>query len=425
MNKTLEILSEYNIWNGEYLPEGYRRIQYMEKIKSFMNNRVIKVLIGQRRAGKSYILRQVINLLHRELSVNEVNIFYLNKEQLVFDEITDYKKLDELFRAYLDYFKPKGKVYIFLDEIQTISEWEKFVVSYSQDTRHDYEIFITGSNSQLLSTELSTLLSGRYVEISVFPYSFTEYCEFTGKEPDKTSFTEYIKVGGLPELLNFDGFEPRMHYVESVKNAIILRDIIERHKIKDTALLEMILKYIILNTGNMTSVNSIVKYFRSTGRRVNYETVSDYIHFLTQALIAHSAERYHIKNKQILKQERKFYLNDLSFRNFLYGETYFNPAASLENYVYLSLLRKGYRVFVGILNNGEIDFIAHYGNKVLYFQVAYLIESEDTMARETGNLLRIQDNYPKYLVTMDDVHFGNIQGISHVQAWQLEHYHGV
>ena len=420
MEKLLHNLSEYNVWKGEYLPEGFRRVTYLKKIYGMINTAVIKVLIGQRRVGKSYLLRQIINSLVRDFSVPPVNIFYLNKEQLVFDEIVDVKKLDLLFRLYLSTYKPKGKVYIFLDEIQTIDQWEKFVTSYSQDINQEFEVFITGSNSQILSSELSTLLSGRYVEMKIFPFSYEEFTDYLNVTVNRESFIEYLKTGGLPELFNFKSFEAQMYYVESLKNTIILKDIVERHKIKDVNLLELIFRFIMLNIGNLTSVNAIVKYFKSTGKRVNFETVSDYTAYLLQSMVLHSSERIHLKTKQILRGERKFYLNDMSFRNFLYGERYFDPAAYLENHVFLKLLDKGYQVFTGAFRDGEIDFVALKANERHYFQVSYLLESEKTLKRETENLLRIKDNFPKFLITMDAVSRLNINGIEHILAWELD-----
>lgn len=420
MQKILDFLAEFNTWSGKYLPEGFIRDVYLKKISAYFNSNVIKVLMGQRRVGKSFILRQIINSLIKNHSVPFKNIFYLNKEQFILDEINDAKKLDQLFRLYLKAFKPQGKVFIFLDEVQTIQEWEKFVASYSQDVNRNYEIFITGSNSQLLSSELSTLLSGRYIEVKVFPFSYEEFTGYMKMKKGKYSFIEYLKTGGLPEMLKFTSFETRMHYVESLKNTIILKDIVERYQIKDVGLLEMIFKFLMLNIGNLTSVNAIIKYFKSTGRKANYDTVSDYMIYLSQSMILHNVERYHIKTKQILMGERKFYLNDPGFRNYMYGESYYNPAAYLENFVFLNLIRKGFQVFVGTLRDGEIDFVAQRANEKFYFQVAYLLESEQTVKRETVNLLRIKDNYPKLLITMDDISRISINGIEHILAWEID-----
>ncbi len=418
MQNQLKILSQYNFWGGK-ISIGYLRRQYIEKVRSFLNSKTVKVLVGQRRVGKSYIMRQIIADLI-ENGVNPKNTFYLNLELFAFADIKTADDLQELFDTYLSEIKPKGKVYIFLDEVQNVVNWEKFVSSYSQDYVNDYEVFITGSNSQLLSSELATLLSGRYVNIFVYPFDFKEFTEFQGRNIEKTSFVEYLKGGGLPEIFSFNSEEAKRNYIESLKDTIILRDIIQRYVIKDATLLERIFDFLALNIGNLTSIASIVKYFKSTGERVNFDTVSDYVKHLTDAFVMHKVNRYNLKAKQILKREYKFYANDLSFRTYLLGDVYYNPAAYLENYVCQTLQRAGFHTYIGTMKDKEIDFVAYKGNEVLYIQVAYLLQNEKTLEREVGNLLQIKDNYQKLLVTMDDFSFGNIKGIQHVQVWNLE-----
>ncbi len=423
MNNLFEILTQYNFWTKETQPQvGFIRNTYLEKVRKTLNTKTVKVLIGQRRTGKSYIMRQVIADLIERYNVNPQNTFYLNRELFAFDAIKNAQDLEELFKTYIAKIKPKGKVYIFLDEVQNISNWEKFVVSYSQDYTHDYEIFITGSNSQLLSSELATLLSGRYIQIPVYPFSYGEFLNYKSLPPEKSSFNEYLTNGGLPELLNFADEEAKLNYIKSLKDTIILRDIIQRYSIKDASLLERIFDFLALNIGNLTSISSIFKYFKSTGEKVNFDTISDYTEFLCGAYVVHKVNRYNLKAKQVLKREYKFYLNDLSFRTFLLGSVYYNPAAYLENYIYLTLRRAGFDVRIGSLRDTEIDFVANNGRDVLYVQVAYLLNEQRTLERETGNLLEIKDNYPKLLVTMDDFNFGNIQGIKHIHAWDFEQY---
>ncbi len=420
MQKLIPVLRKYNPWDGQLYDTGLIRDEYLNKIKPLIGHKIIKIITGQRRSGKSYLLRQIINLLIKEYNVNPHNIFYLNKELIVFDEVKTYKDLENLFVAYLNQINPNGKVYIFLDEVQTIESWEKFVSSYSQDFKSEYEIFVTGSNAKLLSYELATLLTGRYVEFELLPFSFNEYVKYLGTNISKNSFLQYLKTGGIPELLNIKTSEARQFYVESLKNTIILRDIVQRYRVKDLQLLEMLFRFLLLNIGNKTSISAIVKYFKSTGKPVNFNTIAEYLSFLTNSFLFHQAKRFDVKTKSIFKTEPKFYVNDLSFRNYLYGELYFNPAVYLENYVYLTLKYKSYNVYVGNLRNGEIDFIANRGKDVLYVQVAYLLDSEQTTEREIGNLLRVNDNYPKILITMDDMSFGEIKGVRHIQAWNLE-----
>ncbi len=420
MQKLLKILERYNPWKGQLYDVGLVREEYLQKISDFLGTRIIKVITGQRRSGKSYLIRQVINQLIEQHNVRPQNIFYLNKELVFFDEIKTYKELNALFKVYLDQIQPQGKVYVFLDEVQMIEGWEKFVSSYSQDFQVETEIFVTGSNAKMLSKELATLLTGRYVEIEVLPFSYLEFLQYTGKRASKLSFEQYLKTGGLPEMMNISSAEARQFYVESLKNTIILRDIVERFRVKDLQLLDKLFRFLLLNIGNRMSVSSIVRYFKSIGKPVNFNTIAEYLSYLTSSYLFHQAKRMDVKTKSVFKTDAKFYINDLSFRNYLYGELYFNPAAYLENYVYLTLKRKGYQVFVGNLRSGEIDFIATKGKDVLYFQVAYLLESDQTVEREISSLLRAKDNYPKYLVTMDDFNFGQIKGIKHLQAWGME-----
>jgi len=422
MKNLLEILSDYNIWYKKKLPEGIKREFYLEKLNKLSGNKLIKVITGQRRTGKSFIIRQFINFLANQHKVNPKNIFYLNKEIVAFDQIDDYHKLTELFNLYLNNIASKGKVYVFLDEVQQIKGWEKFVVSYAQDFTREFEIFITGSNSNLLSTELATLLSGRYVEMQVFPYSYKEFLYIKAQPLYRSSFIEFLRYGSLPELFNLNTSEARFHYLESLRDTIILRDIVQHYAIKDMPLLDSIFKFLALNIGNITSAAKIVKYLASEGKKVNYQTVADYLDYITYTLTFHKAERIHIKTKALLKRESKFYLNDLSFRHGLLGDYYFNPGAALENYVYLTLRRFDYKVFVGTLRDAEIDFIAQKGDNLLYFQVAYIIERQETMNREVGNLLKVKDAYPKILVSLDDFELGILQGIRHVRAFDLEFF---
>ena len=355
METLLENIRKYNTWEGLQFDIGFERSSYLDQIKSYIGNKLIKVIVGQRRTGKSYIMRQIMNYLISEHAVNPKNIFYVNKEYTAFDDISAMKNLEELFEYYKFHFGIKGKVYIFIDEVQNISDWEKFVNSYSQDFTSDYELFITGSNSNLLSGELATLLSGRYVEFEILPFSLKEFADYNNEEITKNIFINYLKSGGLPELLNFDNEEIRRHYVEDLRNTIVLRDIVQRNRLKDLFLLEDIFKFIMSNIGNPTSINGIVKYFKSKQKKTNYDTVATYIGYLLDTFIIHEAERYNIRGKQILGGVKKYYLNDLAFKIFTLGYYPSDIGCNLENYVFLQLKRMGYKVSVGILNKNEID----------------------------------------------------------------------
>lgn len=419
MQAVFDKIKKYNTWENPNLTTGFERKSYLNKVSKFIGNKLIKVLIGQRRVGKSYILRQIISYLISQKGVNPKYIFYVNKEYIGFDDIKSAADLENLFTFYQNELNVSGKIYIFLDEVQNIENWETFVNSYSQDFTNDYEIFITGSNSNLLSGELATLLSGRYTEFEIFSFSLFEFAEYKSLQINKESFLKYIQMGGLPEMFNFSDEEIQRHYIESLKDTIILRDIIERNKIKDVTLLEDIFKFSAVNIGNLTSFSNIVKYFKSMQKKTNYETISSYINYLKNAFIVHEAERYNLRGKQILGGVRKYYLNDLAFKNYLFGYYPSDIGYNLENYVYLQLRRMGYKVHIGVFGDKEIDFVAQKHQKTIYIQVAYLLNEPKTFEREFGNLLLIKDNHEKIVVSLDDVKFSNYEGIKHLRPWEL------
>jgi predicted AAA+ superfamily ATPase len=419
MEALFEKIRKYNTWDSKLSDTGYQRQTYLERIKSFMGNKLIKVMVGQRRTGKSYILRQLINHLITELKVEPANVFYLNKEFLAFDEIQTAGDLEQLFQYYKTKIQPKGKIRIFLDEVQNIAGWEKFVNSYAQDFTEEYELFITGSNSKLLSGDLASLLSGRFVEFEIFPFSPEEMAEVKKCTINREFFIDYMKTGGLPETINFNNEELCRHYVDDLKNTIILRDIVQRHQVNDPMLLEDIFRFLATNTGNLTSIAGIVNYFKSKQRKTNYETLSTYIGYLQDTFLIHVAERYNLRGKQTLGGVRKYYLNDPAFRSYFFG---FYPQDSgyyLENYVFVQLKRLGYKVYVGVLNGHEIDFVAQKADKTVYYQVAYLLNEPATIEREFGNLLAIKDNYEKVVISLDEISFSDYQGIRHIRPWEL------
>lgn len=419
MEAVFERIRKYNPWGRNLLNTGYQRNIYLEHIKSYLGNKLIKVITGQRRTGKSYILRQLINHLVSELKVDPANIFYLNKEFLAFDEIQTANDLEQLFQHYRAELKPEGKVWIFLDEVQNITGWEKFVNSYAQDFTADFELFITGSNSQLLSGELASLLSGRYVEFEVFPFSLQEMAEVRNRPVDRAFFLEYMRTGGLPETINFSNEELCRHYVDDLKNTIILRDIVQRHQVNDPQLLEDVFKFLATNTGNLTSITGIINYFKSKQRKTNYETLSTYMGYLQDTFLIHVAERYNLRGKQALGGARKYYLNDPAFRSYFFGFYPQDTGYYLENYVFIQLKRLGYKVSVGVMNGSEIDFVAQKAQKTAYYQVAYLMNEPATIEREFGNLLAINDNYEKSVISLDEIRFSDYKGIQHLRPWEL------
>ncbi len=419
MKENIAKIAKYNFWNGNKPELGYLRYEYLRKIKSFTGNRLVKVLAGQRRTGKSYLLRQIIGQLI-QAGIPSQNTFYINKEFVEFDFLLDYNSLAELVNSFKAELNPVGKIYLFIDEIQNIAGWERLIDSYSQDFVDSYEIFITGSNSQMLSGELATLLSGRYVTVNTFPFSFTEFCEFKQTEKSKTSYLEYLQTGALPELFHLPEYEIKRHYISAIKDTVLLRDVIQRYNIKDSKLLDDIFVYLVNNASTLLSVSNIVNYFKSKNRKVNYETVVNYIQYIENTFLVHKVERYNIKGKETVSGISKYYINDLSFKNYLYSGFGYGIGYLLENAVFLQLRQSGYDVFVGTLRKSEIDFVAKKGNRVVYFQVTYLLTDEQTYNREYGAFTPIKDNYEKYVVSLDEVQFPSNEGINHVQVWRLE-----
>lgn len=411
-------LSKFNFWKNEPHNLGYFRKDYTEKILGYTGNNLVKVLVGQRRVGKSFILRQVLKSLI-DSGIDPVNTFYVNKEFTEFDFIADYKALERLINLYRERVRPKGKVWLFIDEIQNIFGWEHLINSLSQNFIDNYEIFISGSNSRMLSGELATLLSGRYVNFHIFPFSFSEFLGILQKEQGKQSFIEYMESGGLPELFRLNNDESRRNYISAIKDTVLLRDIIQRHNIKDPRLLEDIFAYLVNNASNLISINNIVNYFKSKGRKTTYDTLSNYILYIEEAFLIHRAERYNIRGKEIISGTCKYYINDLSFNNYLFRGFGYGIGYKLENLVYLELCRSGYTVYVGITREKEIDFVAIKAERMIYLQCAYLLADEGTVKREYDPLERIRDNYEKIVVSLDDIAYPSKEGITHVQAWRL------
>jgi uncharacterized protein len=416
---TFQKIRKYNVWEKQPVQIGFLRNKYLDKITELIDTRLVKVLVGQRRAGKSYLLRQIMNFLISNKKVDPKNLFFVNKEFIAFDDIRTASDLEELFAYYRKQLKVEGKIYLFLDEVQNIENWEAFVNSYSQDFTGEYELFVSGSNSNLLSGELATLLSGRYVEFEILPFGYSEFTQVKELPEGKESFIEYLQTGGLPELIHLNTEELKRNYLSSLKNTIILRDILDRHKIKDLPLLEEIFKFLTVNIGNLTSISNIINYFKSKQKKTNYETVSSYVTFLTSTFTFHQAERYNLRGKQVLGGASKYYLNDLAFKNYLFGFLPTDIGYNLENFVYMQLKRMGFEVKVGVLNNLEIDFIAEKSDKTIYVQTCYLLNNENVVNREFGNLLQIKDNYEKYVVSLDDVKFSDFEGIVHLHPWEL------
>ena len=418
MNELFEALKRHNYWHGETIPTGIARPRYAVRIADFSGNKLIKVLVGQRRTGKSTIMRQMIHDLISQ-GVNPANIFYLDKEHLDFSTIIESASLDALIGVYREKLAIKGKVYLLLDEVQEIAGWEKLAASYAQDGKQHCEIFITGSNSHMLSSELGTYLSGRHVSIGIYPLSFPEFVDAYGIAADKSGLLAYLERGGLPELVHLQSAEARRHYVMALRDSILLNDIVKKYGVQDVALLERLFHFLCANIGSLFSVNKLVKHLKSSGSKTNFETLSRYVDHIQKALLVHDCERYDIRGKDILSGARKYYVNDLAFREHLTPG--FDPGMSrrLENCVYLHYKSHGYDVHVGTYRDFEVDFVVEKGDQRIYVQVCYLLADDDIVEREYRSLEGIRDHHPKIVVSMDDASFGMRNGIAHRRAWDL------
>lgn len=419
MIEIINSIRKYNFWDGNPIDLGYLRTFYTDKIGQYIGNKLVKVLVGQRRAGKSYILRQIASKLISQ-GVQSENILYINKEYMELATLRSAVELEELYKAYRQTFNPTSKVYVFMDEIQYIDEWERFVNSHSQDFAEPCELFISGSNSNLLSGELATLISGRYVEFEVFPFSYTEYCGITRQEIGSNSYKKFLQSGALPELFNLHNEEMKQNYVSSIKDTVMLRDIVRRYNVKDVKLLDDLFVYLVNTASNLISITNIINFFASKKRKTNYETLSSYINYLENSFLVHRAERYNIKGKDTISGNCKYYLNDLCYGNYLYAGYGYGIGYQLENAVYLSLRRAGYQVYVGTIKDTEVDFVAIKGERRMYLQVTLQLAEEQTVEREYRPLKLIDDNFDKFVVSMDDYKIPTNEGVEHISAWNLD-----
>ncbi len=385
----------------------YKREEYLEKIKPYLGKKIIKVIIGMRRSGKSYFLKQLRDELFKE-GLKKESFLMIDMEEIKNDFITSYKELVE----YIDnYFKDiQGRRVLFIDEVQDIKGWEKALRSY---VKEDYEIVITGSNAHLFSSEIATLLAGRSIEIEMYPLSFREYLGFTKEEDKVNGFKMYLKYGGMPVIYDFlmEGDKERYELLRSLYDSIILKEVISRHDIRDVHMLENLLKYIYDNIGNIFSAKKIVDYLKSQKLNKSVDTIINYLRYLEGAFAVYKAERYDIKGKRLLEVSEKYYVSDLGIRHALIGYKADDISGMLENVVYLELKKRGYRVHVGKYEDMEIDFIAERNGQLLYVQVCYLLETEKVIEREFDILLKIKDNFPKYVISLDEFFGDNRQGI--------------
>ncbi len=387
------------------------REDYLSKIRGFYDSDLIKILVGIRRCGKSVILNQIIEELKEKKKIDDEHVIFINFEFIEFEELLDYRKLNKYVK---DKIKDEKIYYLFLDEIQNVDNFEKVVNSLRASIKN-ISIFLTGSNSKMLSDELSSVLSGRYVLFNINPLSYKEYVLLINKDgKDLETFWDYAKWGGLPNRCEFINEIDIKNYLHSVYDSIILRDVVKRLNLKDTVLFDMILQYLIETTGREFSADSIVKYLDKENKKISNETLYNYIDALCKALILKKVYRYDISGKGVLKTLNKYYATDLGIAQIKNNNPEFKSYVVLENIVYNELINRNYEVYIGKTKNGEIDFLAKKDGNIKYIQVTYEMKGNDnTIEREFGAFKSIEDNYPKYIISLDKVDLSR-NGIIHL-----------
>lgn len=373
-----------------------QRKQYMEKLTRIKDKKIIKVITGIRRCGKSTLLLMFRAYL-KECGIEDNQIISINFEDVTNEHLLDYRKLHDYVTKHLI---PGKMTYVFLDEIQNVPQFQKAVDSLF--IKDDVDVYITGSNAQMLSGELATLLSGRYIEISMLPLSFAEYYELVGGD-QRDAWNSYFKNGGFPYVAVIEDEDIRRDYLMGIYNTVLLKDVVARKRINDIPLLESVIKFLFDNIGNIVSSKKIADSLTSYGRKTTSVTVENYIEALMSAFILYKANRYDVKGKQHLKSLEKYYLVDLGLRRMLLGDKNADIGHILENIVYLELLRRGYTVDIGKVDDKEIDFIAMLGSDKVYYQVSATILDPATFEREIAPLKKVADHYPKFIISMDEL----------------------
>lgn len=387
-----------------------KRENILKRIRPFYENELIKVLIGLRRSGKSVLLHQIMDEL-LQAGVKKEQIIYMNFEDFQYSSITNAQ---QLYDHICDKRQNEEKYYLFFDEIQMVSEFERSINSFR--ATWDVSIFITGSNSKLLSGELATVLSGRYITFRVMPFSFQEACEMRKiKTPDENDLTEYMNWGGMPQRFSMHGESELRTFLQDLYNSVVLRDIVQRTGARDVDLLNRIMEYLMANPSQTFSSQGILKYFKSMDRDVSTQTLYNYLDHIQTSLIVSKARRYDIRGRKLLTTLDKYYLTDLGLGRIHNSGYKLEMGALLENVVYNELLSRGYEVYVGKLPGGEVDFVALKNGKKEYYQVAYYLYDQKVIDREFGAYASIPDNYPKYVISMDKIDFSR-EGIIHLNA---------
>lgn len=367
----------------------------MDKLISLKDKKIIKVITGIRRAGKSTILKE-FNKYLLNTGVKKSNIIYINFDDNSYNNLLEQDKLHDYIRNNTN----EDKNYLLLDEIQNVKEFEKCINSLF--LRDNFDIYITGSNSYMLSGELATFLTGRYIQIHVMPLSFKEFLSYYGEIDELRKYNEYITYGGFPYLMNLDKKEEKMDYLDSIYNTVLMKDVISRKKINDPLILESIIKFLFDNIGSSVSTKKISDTLASYGRKNSVHTIEEYLNALLESYILYKVNRYDIKGKQLLKTQEKYYLSDLGLRTYLLGKSYNKDLGHiLENVIFLELKRRGYKIYIGKNDTNEVDFVVESDDDLMYIQVALSVRDEETLKRELRSLETINDHYKKYLITLD------------------------
>lgn len=394
-----------------------KREIYLSKIRGFYHSDLVKILVGIRRCGKSVILKQIMEELKKE-GIKDDHIEYINFEYIENEYLTDYIKFNEYINHLI---KDKEMYYIFCDEIQNVDKFEK-VINSLRAKNENISMFITGSNSKLLSDEISTVLSGRYVSFNIYPLCYKEYIQITNKKANcLDTLEEYLKWGGLPNVVQFNNEENIRNYLQGVFDSIILRDVVERLGLKDVILFNQILEYLIDTTGKEFSADNIMKFFKSNSREVSSKTIYAYIDALCKALIIKKVYRYDIHGKAILKTLNKYYMTDLGISQIRNSNFEINKTMCLENIIYNELLVRGYKVFIGKTQKGEIDFVAEKQGKKEYYQVTYKLTDENVVKREFSAFDNISDEVQKIVLSLDTNDYSTNHIIhKNIITWLLE-----
>ena len=385
------------------------RLEYLEKLKKWKDKDVIKVLTGIRRCGKSTLYELFINYLH-SVGIDSKHIISINLEAPDYD----FQNYRDLYNYVMEKIGDSGKYYVFLDEVQNVKEFQKAVDGLY--IKKNVDVYITGSNAYLLSGELATLLSGRYIEIRMLPLSFREYRDYFGVSGDEKLYLKYVNNSSFPYALKLDDEGEVDDYLDSIYNTIIVKDIAIRKKLADTGMLRSITEFLFSSVGSTMSVKKIADTLNSNGRKISVHTVESYLEALTESYIFNRVSRYDIKGKQYLETGEKYYATDVTMRYALLGRKNLDVGHILENVVYLELIRRGYRVYIGKIGDNEVDFIAINKEGREYYQVSYTTRDEKTLERELSSLQKISDHYPKFILTMDMDPVADYEGIKRINV---------